>query len=354
MEALIAFDWYRCDTKPNLEIANHVVMAAKASGVQRYITSALWCLGRIYSRLDNWDTSYNHIQEAYQLFNALPPDEFLSQRLGVLCGIDLVEEARFMLPADEVVSLAWDVEKKCTALSDDFVHGRSLLELGDALYQAQQWQEALFYMDQARTVFKAVGNTFNLAHVYQSISWVHFTEHRLPDALDAIEEAWNYAELTTSRYNQIAIPLDFDRFLFNTNCDTKAWKYIEIVLINASYIGDRVHVARALDYMGYGYLRRGDYQNAYGAYETASEKYLGTLCAYIAETCKENMARIERKRGNLDTVIGFYRPSMDVYNTPFPHSSICKRFAFLDTFSFLLVEYLHISVLKSVLLCFNI
>jgi hypothetical protein len=33
MEALIAFSWHRCDTKPNLEIANHAVTAAKASGV---------------------------------------------------------------------------------------------------------------------------------------------------------------------------------------------------------------------------------------------------------------------------------------------------------------------------------
>ena len=32
MEAFIAFNWYRCDTKPNLEIAKHVVMAAKVSG----------------------------------------------------------------------------------------------------------------------------------------------------------------------------------------------------------------------------------------------------------------------------------------------------------------------------------
>ena len=60
MEALIAFSWYRCDTKPNFEIADHVVMAAKASGVQRYIASALWRLGRTYSRLGNWDLLQPH------------------------------------------------------------------------------------------------------------------------------------------------------------------------------------------------------------------------------------------------------------------------------------------------------
>ena len=34
MDALIVFNWYRCDTKPNLEIADHAVMATKASGVR--------------------------------------------------------------------------------------------------------------------------------------------------------------------------------------------------------------------------------------------------------------------------------------------------------------------------------
>ena len=323
MEAFIAFNWYRCDTKPNIEIADQAVMAVKAFGVQRYIASAVWCLGKTYSQLGNWDISYNHIQEAYRLFNTLPLGEVESQRLVVLCGIDLVDNAR-MLRLDEAVSLAWDVEKRCTALSDDLIHGRSLLMLGDALYEAEKWQEALYYMDQARTVFKAVGNTLNLAYAYQSISWVHHAEHRLPDALDAIEEAWKYIELSDSRIAQISISLNLGGALFNTNQDTKAWKYIEIALINASYIGDRTHVARALDYMGYGYLRRGDYQNAYGAYEAAADKYLGTVDACFAEWCKTNMARIKRKQGNPDTVIGFHMPSLEISKLLFypPRSSI--------------------------------
>jgi tetratricopeptide (TPR) repeat protein len=318
VEALIAFNRYRCNTKPNLEIADHVVMAAKASKVQRYIATAVQYLGLTYFRLGNYNTSYNHLQEAYQLFNTLPAGDVESQRLGVLCGIDLVENARFVLQVDEVVSLAWDVEKKCTALSDDLVHGRSLLKLGTALYDAKQWQEALCYMDQARTVFKVVENTFNLASTYQVISWVYLGEHRLPDALHAIEEAWKYAELTANRLTQVSISLDFGRILFNTNQDTsKAWKHIELSLINASYFGDRQQVARALDYVGYGYLRRGDYQNAYGAYEAAAEKYLGTVDARFSARCKDNMASIKRKQGNPDAVVGFYRPALDIDRTLF-------------------------------------
>jgi tetratricopeptide (TPR) repeat protein len=100
--------------------------------------------------------------------------------------------------------------------------------------------------------------------------------------------------------------------LFSANEDAKAWKQIEIALMKASYIGHRINIARALQYMGYGYLRRGDYQNAYGAYEAAAERSLGTVDARVVELCKDNMARIEQKQGNPDTVVGFYRPSVDV------------------------------------------
>ena len=58
------------------------------------------------------------MQEAYQPFNTLPPGEIESQRLGGLCGIDLVKNARFILQVDKVVSLASDVEKKpCPMMS---------------------------------------------------------------------------------------------------------------------------------------------------------------------------------------------------------------------------------------------
>ena len=38
--------------------------------------------------------------------------------------------------------------------------------LGAVLKEAQQPQEALRYLDQARTMLKAVGNTYNLAEAY--------------------------------------------------------------------------------------------------------------------------------------------------------------------------------------------
>ena len=90
--------------------------------------------------------------------------------------------------------------------------------------------------------------------------------------------------------------------------------------MKASYVGNRLRVAQILEYMGYGYLRRGDYQNAYSAYEAAAEKCLGTVAAYVAERCKKNMVKIKSKEENTDDVIGFYRPTIDHdYKTLFKH-----------------------------------
>jgi len=317
MEALIAFGWHRCDTRPNLEIANNVVTAAKDSGADRYIASALWCLGQTYYQLGDIQSSYDHKQEAYQLFNTLPPGEVDLQRLSGRCGIDFVNSALMTLPIHregEVISLARDVEKKCAALSDDVTHGRSLVCLGTVLHQARQPQKALRYLDQARTMLKAAGNIFNLAAACHIISWVYYHEGRFPEALDAIEEAWKHAELTDGPTIQANVSLSFGMVLFSADKDAKAWKQIEIALMKASYTGDRFIIARALEYMGYGYLRRGDYRNAYGAYEAAAD---GALGAGFAERCEENMARIERKQGNPDIVVGFSRPGIDIDKTLF-------------------------------------
>ena len=71
---------------------------------------------------------------------------------------------------------------------------------------------------------------------------------------------------------------------------------MEISRTNNLEVGNRLASARTLEYMGYGYLqvRRGDYLNAYGAYEAATESYLGTVDEEPCCTkCKNNMAKIK-------------------------------------------------------------
>jgi tetratricopeptide (TPR) repeat protein len=200
---------------------------------------------------------------------------------------------------------------KCAALSDHVIHGRSLNVLGTALIEAGQPQEALVHLDRARAMLRAVGNTPNLANSCRFIARVHYKERRIPEALDAVQEAWELIQSSAMANQQEYISMEFGKILFSANRDTEAWKYIEIALMKASSIGNPHDIAKALEFMGYGYLRRGDYQNAYGAYEAAAEKYTGTVSVSGEERCKENMARIQQKQANTDAVIGFYRHGYD-------------------------------------------
>ena len=101
--------------------------------------------------------------------------------------------------------------------------------------------------------------------------------------------------------------------LFSANRDTEAWKYVEISLTTNLELGNRRDSALMLEYMGYGYLRRGDFPNAYGAYKAAAESYLETVDEEPGcTTCKDNMAKIKDVQRNPDLNVGFERPRDDI------------------------------------------
>ena len=101
--------------------------------------------------------------------------------------------------------------------------------------------------------------------------------------------------------------------LFSANRDTEAWTYMEISLTKNLELGNRHERAITLAYMGYGYLRRGEYLNAYGAYEAATESYVGTVNEHPdGTTCKNNMTKIKDMLKNSDLNVGFERPRADI------------------------------------------
>ena len=311
IEALIAFSWYRCDTIPNLEIVKHTASMAKASGIKKYIASSLWCLGMTYGFLGEFYSAYDHLEEAYQLFNTLlPGGDREIQLLCCRCGIDLADGARLTFEDHEkVVSLAREVEKQCAAISNDHIHCRSLIILGMVLDNSGYQQEALRHLERAKLKVKG---SIALTDVFYSTALVHYHENRLSDAIDAMKEAWKCAESGNSLVDQAQVSLSFGMILFSANRDTEARKYIEISLMKNSLLGNRRDKATALEYMGYGYLRRGDYDNAYGAYEAAAEHYCGTVDEEPdGTTCKDNMEKIKEKQRDLELNVGFGRPRMD-------------------------------------------
>ena len=309
IEALIAFCWYRCENaKPNSEIAKHAVSMAKDFGKKEYIASSLWCLGRTYTYLGEFYAAYDQLQEAYQLYNALLPGYREFQQLCCQCGIDMVDAARLTFDdGDKVISLARDVEKQAATISDDFLHAKSLLMLGKVMVYHGDRQEALRHLERAKQMGIAS------SEVYFWIAEVHYREKRLPEALYAAEEAWKLTEPDNSLVNHAIDSFLLGTILFSANRDTEAWKYMEISLMNNLELGNRRESGRSLEYMGYGYLRKGDYLKAYGAYEAAAESYLGTFDEEPGCTpCRDNMAKIKDMQRNPDLNIGFKRPRNDI------------------------------------------
>ncbi|KDR85866.1 hypothetical protein GALMADRAFT_234981 [Galerina marginata CBS 339.88] len=319
MEALIAFCWHRCDTKPSLEMATYAMTAAETYGVEHYIAEALWCLGDHCYQIGDYRSSYDHLQKAYwQLFNKLSPGDLKMQRLRGLCGIDLVR-AEYALALgeyrdkDKLIAFALDVEAKCANLSDDLIHGRSLISVGHALRLAGRYQEALSYLDRAKAMLKgvAVGNGPFLTTAYSTAAEVQYREGRVMDALATIEEAWKLAQTIEIPFLQAAVTRNLCVFLFRVDRDAEAWHYLKMYLTNSLHLGNQSELAIALHYMGYGYLRQGDYRNAHSAYEAATERYVSTGAAWGVGICKDNIARIEQKLADPNSGVGFTRPSYE-------------------------------------------
>ncbi|EDR09014.1 uncharacterized protein LACBIDRAFT_326687 [Laccaria bicolor S238N-H82] len=96
---------------------------------------------------------------------------------------------------------------------------------------------------------------------------------------------------------------------------TRRWELLKMrgsVPDDVAQVGNRSEVAKGLEYMGYGYLLRGDYGRCY---EGAAIAYCKLGEAWVEERCR--VARIKRKREENDVVIGFRRPHLSVEKSLF-------------------------------------
>ena len=165
-------------------------------------------------------------------------------------------------------------------------------------------------MERAKLIKMGIGASTYGVDFY--IASLHYKEKRLPEALDAAEEAWKNSEPENDMEYRAGISYLLGRILFSMNRDSEAMKYIEISLTNSLEIGNRLYSARTREYMGYGYLRRGDYLKSYDAYKAAAESFVGTVEEVRGCTrCKDNMAKIKDKQKNPGLNVGFERPNLD-------------------------------------------
>lgn len=179
---------------------------------------------------------------AYQLFFFLQPSSWLRQVL--LCmwnwpgwwGTFVICEDKGSLP------VARDVETK-SAVSDDLVHVRSLITLWKGLEMDRR------PCDTWSLPSRRLWGSFNTSlGVYQSIACDHYYDNR---RWTLWRGAWKHAAA--------ALVLSVNLLMVQVQ-DTEAWKWPSW---RSRILG--IDATLALEYMGYGYLRRGDYLNAYRA-----------------------------------------------------------------------------------------
>ena len=116
--------------------------------------------------------------------------------------------------------------------------------LGRVLVKFGNRQEALHHLERAKLTKIS---RFLSSSIYFWIAHVHYHENRLPEALDAAEEAWKLSEPDNNLVVQAQISFLLGTILFSANRDTEAWKYMGISLTKNKELGNRRDSARTLE-----------------------------------------------------------------------------------------------------------
>ena len=306
VRALIAFSWYRRDTKPLIAIAELALNVAKASGKKRYIAEALLCLGSSYSEIDKYIDAKRLLENCSQL---LVGDQQLSfectlERFNIGQHLDENRGER-ETSINEVLLRAKD--------SDPYWHARALHALGQLYWQHREYDQALEAFVPAADVLLRLGcdrdaasALFGKAHTLDSLY--------VPDelVLEAAQEAWGVVEHSDPSSIHGHILWLSGMVLLRMGRLVDASQSFEKYLYTSHYVGGVLDIADALSCFGYMYLHIGAYSDAYSAYEVAADKYADLFHRRKHELrCRENMEWIKLKQENQSRRMGFHRPRLD-------------------------------------------
>ena len=312
VQALLAFSWYRRDTKPLIAFAEHTLKVAKANGNELCIAEALLCLGSSYLLVTNFVKAKAVLEESSQLLAA--DDSSHSQQLGFECTLARMDVAAYLGGYHEESKVVVEDVLSRTKDSDLYWHACALDALGWLHWIMGHHTQALEAFVEAADMMKGLecardrasalyGKAYSLNKLDVSDETVH----------DAVQEAWEIAGHLEPSYVHGNILVLLGEVFVRMGRLVDAMNAFEKCLSAYQYIGAGLGVAQALDNIGYAYLHTGAYSDAYSAFEAAAEKYadLGDNSSDRQEfepRCRENMENIRLKQENSDQVIGFYRP----------------------------------------------
>jgi len=313
VQALLAFSWYRRDTKPLIAVAEHTLNVAKANGNKRYIAEASLCLGSSYAEVDNYVESKGLLEESSRLLVGDPS----GQQLGFECALTRAHVGGFLYDRyEEREAIIKDVLIQ-TKDSDTYWHARALEALGWLYWYKGEYNNALGAFVPAADALLLPGCNRDVASALYGKARA-LDELYVPDeqVLEAAQEVWETVKHLDPSPIYGDILLLSGTVLLRMGRMVDASHSFERCLSAQQHVGAILGTADALSWFGHMYLHTGAYLDAYSAFEAAVEKYadLGDESPdrqMFEPKCRKNMENIKLKQENPDLSIGFYRPRCD-------------------------------------------
>jgi len=316
VQALLAFTWYRIDTKPIIAVAEHTLNVAKATGSNRYIAEALLCLGCSYSQIHDFDQAKRLLSESSQMFEALANDDDICRNFTFECAIALAYVHRYLPRSGSDITMAIITSVLSRTGSEDYWHARALFELGVLHWAFSKLDESVDVLTTARGILLRLGYRRDLAQLLIMLGQTLYHQSNDKAALEALQEAWEIAKPLVKSNLHGSIHMLSGLVFLRMGQPTDALHSFEQSLGAYQYAGGAAGAADALSAIGHTYVHLSAYSDAYRAYEAAADKYStwgedSGVGQRPEKRCRKNMDRIRRKQETPEEEIGFYRPRTD-------------------------------------------
>ena len=312
VQALLAFSWYRRDTKPLIAIAEHSLYVAKANGNKRYIAEALLCLGSSYAAVDSFGKAKSLLEESSQL---LAGDD-ANRQLDFECAVTYADVGKLVRSnPKERKNFLDDILARTK--NSEYWHARALDALGWLHLSCNE-------NDKALEAFGAAANLLTRQGCNRDAASPLYGKARTLDGLDVpneqVLEAAQDAQELVKHLGPSFIYGDIlslsGRVLLRMGRPVEASHSFETCLHTRQYVGQVLGVAVTFSDFGYMYLHTGAYADAYSAFEVAVERFSvldeeSPDRRTFEPRCRQNMERIKLKQENPDQRIGFFRPPGD-------------------------------------------
>jgi len=311
VQALLAFSWYRRDTKPLIAVAEQTLNVAKANGNKRYIAEALLCLGSSYSQVKKFVEAKGVLEESSRLLAA--DDSGQSKQLGFECALAHMHVSLYTKGHKRRQTIISDLLSR-TNKSDTYWHACALDALGWLYWVIGNCEQALETFVEAADMMRDLGCKKDMASTLYAKAYACDRLY-IPDeaVYMAVQEAWEIAGPLEPSYVQGNILLLLGQVFVRMGRLVDAMNTFEKCLNAYQYIGVELGVAQTLDNIGFIYLHTGAYSDAYSAFETAAETYAGLGedspdGRISAPRCRTNMEKSKLKQEDPDQRLDFYRP----------------------------------------------